>query len=263
MGLAMGCLALWTTLAVAAGSNPRDSALRVTYEAPLPVVDAAGMGAWLMRLGGRYQVDGMVEVVFDHDDFHAHRCGFVNPDGTVVEPFCKNVTGKADCVNIGKGPGVQCILQISWQEMFFIVSGFPEPNPNPGPEPSPPPAPPGVYTLPGGNSFLRPAMLMIGMDPHQAGLKFLLVNDKGLPEGGAGTIKGDRATLPMPCVNGPVVLNSMRQDLINHRLPGSCESILYIDAKQDSSFVNLAFDIRINDETYTVINITLRRQTPH
>jgi hypothetical protein len=27
--------------------------------------------------------------------------------------------------------------------------------------------------------------------------------------------------------------------------------------------VNLAFDIRINDETYTVINITLRRQTPH
>jgi hypothetical protein len=245
---------------VAAGANPRNPASRVAYEAPLPVVDATGMGGWLMRLGGRYKVDGAIEVVFDHPDFLGHRCGAVSPDG-VVEPFCKNIGGQADCITIGKGPGVQCILQVSWPEMFFIVNGLEEPDPEPGPGPPPPPPyPPGVYTLPGGNSFLRPAMLMIGMDPHKAGLQFLLVNDKGLPEGGAGTIVGDRAKLRTPCVNGPVLLNTMRQDVINSRPPRSCENILYIDAKEDSSVVNLAFDIRINDETYTVINITLRRQ---
>lgn len=257
---AMACAAMWSTAVPGAGANPRDPSSRVAYNAALPVVDAEGMGTWLKLLAGSFKVDGVAEVVFDHPSFHAHRCGYVNPDGTVVEPFCKNISGRADCVNIGKGPGVQCILQASWAEMFFLVTGFPQPNPNPGPVPAPPEPPPGVYTLPGGNSFLRPAMLMIGMDPHQAGLQFLLVNDKGLPEGGAGSVAGDRATFRTPCVNGPVVLNTMRQDLIYGRPPRSCENILHIDAKPDSRYVNLAFDIRINGETYTVININLRRQ---
>lgn len=229
-----GCLAAIQV----AGANPRQGFLKREYLDAIPVTAQDEMGAWLMRLADRYRVEGAGTFI-------------------AVEPF--DVKGSADCAPVGAGPGIQCIFNIHWRDQFEINL-----LPPTGDEENDPRNEhwyQGIFNIPGGVSYLNPSMMLIGTEPHQQGLRFLLVDRKGLPEGGTGTIAGNRATLRAPCVNAPVLflaLNPTRP--FDDREPASCERITRIDARPGSSVVHMAIDIEINGEVATQFQLTLRRQ---
>jgi hypothetical protein len=225
--LIAGCL---TATAVAADRNPRQSFRRLDYLIPKAVTEQDGMGAWLLRLVDQYRVEGMGAA-------------------PAVEPFA--VKGNGDCVPVGRGPGVHCILNIHWIDQFEIIM-----DPDVGP--------PGVYNVPGGVSYLNPSMMLVGLEPPRDGMQFLLVDNKGLPEGGGATIAGNRATLRSACVNAPKLFLDMNPDRkFEGRFPDTCERVMRIDAKLDSSVVHVDIDIEINREPVSRFQLTLRREKKH
>lgn len=103
---------------------------------------------WLRRLVGRFELGGMIQT------------GICQKDGA---DNCATIKGKMDCVAIGRGPGVQCIVNATWR----LYSGTQDLD-----------------------SFLDPAMSLFGMDPGRNTINLLLVNDQSLASGGSGVIKG-------------------------------------------------------------------------
>jgi hypothetical protein len=186
----------------------------VSREAVLPVTEPAAIAEWLARLVGKYEYEGMVT---------AGECTRPSPaDGTPVpSDLCQKIEGNSDCVGIGTGPGVHCILNVTWLDIWNI-------NYEGG----------SIGPLPGGEAFLSPAMVLFGIDPGAAKVNYLLVDHKGLPEGGLGSIKGARATFRTPCVNGPALLLQMNTS-------GTCKRTIRIDAKPEGSLVHLSMDIEI------------------
>src|SRR5512147_1103009 len=69
---------------------------------PIPNAD---MDVWLRRLVGSYKLDGSANA-------------FACPSA------CSGVKGKVDCTAIGTGPGVQCIMNATWQE-YWSMTGQP------------------------------------------------------------------------------------------------------------------------------------------
>jgi hypothetical protein len=102
---------------------------------------------WVRRLVGKYKFDGLA-------------CG----------GECTGVKGTADCIAVGTGPGVQCVINVTWQDLWTI-DGQP-------------------LLL----SILDPSMALFGLDPGKSAINMLLVNNKGLPRYGLGFIKGNLAT---------------------------------------------------------------------
>lgn len=212
----------------AAGNNPRETMLDVSFLTPPPVTEPAQMGAWLGQLVGRYRVEGLTDVM-----------------GRQV-----GIKGAADCESVGKGPGLHCIFNIYWEDLFEIIL-----DPDQGP--------PGVYNLPGGVPWLRPSMMLIGLDPAKGGLTHLLVDNKGLPEGGSGSIAGNVATLRAPCVNAPALFLAMNPDTrFLGRPPATCERITRIDTRPGSRVVNLSITMEINREHASSFIVILRREPP-
>lgn len=159
---------------------------------------------------------------------------------TIAGAGRESVRGASDCKAVGTGAGLQCIFDISWPDMFQGLE---------------------MYNLPGGVAYLSPAMMLVGLDPGRQGITFLLVDHKGLPEGGAGSIAGQRATLRAPCVNAARLFLSMNPaSRYEGRPPDICERITRIDARD--SVVNMVTDIEINGELATIIDVTLRRLPP-
>jgi hypothetical protein len=215
---------------------------------------------WLRRMVGRFQFEGLVEVVY-YPPEDGHRCGPLPPDPNdaqsdkppkLPQPWCSGIKGMGDCVSIGKGPGVQCVLNVSWEDFYEVVT--PEDL-----EPGEPAPPVGVFNLPGGVSYLDPAMALFGIDPGKPAINFLLVDSKGLPEGTLGLIKGNRATFKTPCVNAAVLLAAMKPAPPGTGTWRTCERTLYIDAKPDAKLVFMTMDIEINDDLWTRLTFSLRR----
>jgi len=214
---------------------------------PTPWEDPAGPptegDVWLKRLVGRYRIEGMVHVVAKGP------CGQLPPDPAQSENppppppvYCESVKGMADCVAIGSGPGVQCILQINWPDMYETVY--------------PPEDDVGVFNLPGGVANLAPAMALFGLDPGKSALNYLLVDQKGLSEGGEGFNSGSRMVFRTPCVNWPTLRNAMRPASPVHR---TCERIMRIDARSDAKALFLSVDFEIDEDPFTRYDLTLRR----
>ena len=267
-GTLLTCAAL-VACADAIAAPPR-AAASAGAEVANPVTDVAGISDWLRRLVGRYRFEGSVEVVYSHEgeDYDDHRCAPLPPkpddNGNLPPlalPYCSTIRGKGDCVAVGKGPGVQCILDVSWQEFRETIA--------PSDDVSKRDAPAGSYTLPGGTPYLAPSMLLLGLDPAQSGIRYLLVDDKGLPEGGVGTIKGNKATLKTSCVNGPALFAEMKPPPAGDKdhpfriegPPRVCNRIQRLEVKTDASVVHWSIDIEINGETWTRIEMTMRRVT--
>jgi hypothetical protein len=161
------------SLAVQAASAQPRAEVEVSREAVLPVTEPAAIAEWLQRLVGKFRHEGMVQV---------GECTrrLLLDDSLVPTDDCQPITGNSDCVSIGSGPGVQCMLNVTWLDIFS--QGLEE-------------------TL---VSYLDPAMQLYGVDPQNAAISHLVVDNKGLAEGAAGTIKGDTATFRMPWVNKPL-----------------------------------------------------------
>lgn len=208
-----------------------------------PAGEPVPMDQWLLRLVGRYQVDGMVEVV--------DRCVPPQPppDGSpspAFTPLCSSVRGMADCAPVGQGPGVQCIFNAMWDDLYEVV--YPTEQEGGG-----------VFAVPGGVSNLAPSMALFGMDPANAALNFLLVDSKGLAEGGVGRLHGARATIVSTCVNEKTLYQAMREP---PPPPEECRRTIRIDARPDDSFLRFMVEIEINDDLFTRYELSLRRMTP-
>jgi hypothetical protein len=217
-----------------ASAQPHTEARLEELITPTPAPDV-----WLRRLVGRFEFDGMIS---------AGPCPPPAPEdgSSPPAPLCTAVKGTGDCIAVGTGPGVQCVLNVSWQDMFVVNSQDGK-----------------VYSLPGGVSYLDPAMLLFGLDPGKAAVNYLLVDNKGLPEGGLGTIAGNRGTFKTTCVNAPALFLEMAPPVPDNDQPlrywQSCERIIYIDAKPDAKLLYLSVDINLNDAPFTHIVLSLRR----
>lgn len=235
----------------AAGANPR-TPQRMSYT----VTPDAPMEEWLPRLAGSYRFEGSVEVVYDHPDYVEHRCGWLPPDpadseqppSALLLPYCSNVKGSGDCVAIGNGPGLQCILNVAWDNFGLL---------------------PGGDVLAGGISYLGPAMQLFGVDPGKPAISHLLVDSKGLSEGGTGVIKGNKAIFKTACVDAPSMLADMPtlvgagkrpQPPYYHTAWMTCDRTVRIDAEPDSKVLHMAIDINLNGELFTRIEMTMRRK---
>jgi hypothetical protein len=241
------------------GAQPRE-AMKVDGRLLQPVTEPAEMGAWLRRLVGKYRFEGMVQVVFE--------MGSANPpypcvtDAGMPTDYCQGIKGKGDCVAVGDGPGVQCMLNVHWMDIYEVR--FQQSDPDAQKVDA---SPTGVFEIPGGVSSLNPAMSLHGLDPAHAGIEYLLVDQKGLPEGGLGFIKGNTATFRTRCVNEATLLNAMKPRKPSEDNPGAspwvkCERIVSIDARPDASIVHVTVDIEINEEPFTRQQMTLRREVP-
>jgi hypothetical protein len=174
------------------------------YEAAPPVET----DVWLRRLVGRFNFEGVVELPPTVDD----ECdeGEDEPcEGT--KPSRESIKGTGDCVSVGTGPGVQCVFNVSWLDMWII-------DPETG------------NVLPEAVSYLNPAMALFGIDPGKTAINHLLVNNKGLAEGGRGAHTGNRATFRTSCVNQPGIL-------------GGCERIFRIEANADAQLLYMWIDV--------------------
>jgi hypothetical protein len=226
-----------------AAGNPREPRRTQAYAEPVPVTDPEEIADWLVQLAGRYSVEGSVFMLPRTFDW-------VDPEGNEVEieftQRLEQVRGMVDCENIGTGGGVQCILNIRWQEQFETII-----DPYQGP--------PGVYNLAGGAADLSPAMTLIGLDPAKQGVTFLLVNSKGLPEGGPGKVAVQKATLRTPCVNAPTMFQAMNPVAkYNDDLPRSCERILIFEPREEGKGLWLTINSEINRELATSTRLTLK-----
>jgi hypothetical protein len=173
------------------------------------------MDVWLRRLVGRYTFDGLVNL---------------NPWGECGLDSCQGVKGKGDCVGVGDGPGVQCVFNLTWPDVYDVNFGSGT-----------------VSAKPGAISYLDPAMALFGLDPGQSAINYLLVNNRGLPEGGLGASKGNRATFRTRCVNEPV----------------GCDRIIRIEARPDATLLYMWIDVETGmggDKTLaSTIVLSLRR----
>jgi hypothetical protein len=193
-----------------------------------PVTEPAQVEAWLRRLVGRFKYDGMIQM---------GDCAPLPPAGGGPPPppsdLCQGITGKSDCITIGPGPGVQCVLNVTWRDIY-------------------------QFDFENGEareimaSYLDPAMELYGLEPSTLTMSRLLVNNKGLAENGRGSIKGYTAKFKSPCVNTVVSRNAEE-----------CYRIVRIEAKPDATLLYMWFGLQLEpaaENTYAVM--TLRRVTP-
>ncbi len=140
------------------------------------------MAAWLPRMVGRFSFDGIVQH-YQTLALGATAIKEFSPDKTYAAGTCdescqasiSNVAqarGKADCIAIGTGPGVQCVINVVWPEEWGSLGGAVE----------------------AGVSFLGPAAILYGLDPNAALVRYLMLNTNGTGEAEAGVLKGDTVT---------------------------------------------------------------------
>lgn len=111
----------------------------------------AELDAWLRRLSGRFIYEG------------------------IYDPGFQPARGEGDCIGVGNGPGVQCVIHVRWPE--FTGDGI----------------------LP-----LAPAMFLYGLDPQAAQIRYLRVTSRSIAEEVRGSVSGSMATFKTGCVAAPV-----------------------------------------------------------
>ncbi len=147
--------------------------------------------SWMRRLLGTFSYEGYVDLQ-----------GKGDPDD-----FLK-VQGNSDCVGFGPAPGVMCEINVRWPEKK-------------GPK---------GEAIPGGVSNLSPAMMLFGFEPDDLGIRYMLVDSKGIAEPALGLLVGDTLTSKEPCVN----------------TPGVCQKIIRITAQPDGKLVEMQVDVEMN-----------------
>jgi hypothetical protein len=191
LAILLACIS--TLLCCSAHAQPRE-VVAVRGEAIEPVTDPAALADWLRQLVGSYKLDGAI-----------------GDNG---------IKGKADCIAIGTGPGVQCIFNAIWLEEWDQM-GRP------------------IVVDP-----LDPSMFLFGMDPSKSTLSMLMVIDKGIATGGTGTVKGTvsggygtliRGVGALPADKEPV--KGITASFKTCTQEGYCEPTILIEAKPEANIL--------------------------
>lgn len=144
--------------AVAARAAPRGDA--EPPEPPTPESREAArlqkvtdMHGWLPRLTGRFEIEGVVDFA---------------PGAET--PIQYSASGKADCIAIGEGAGVQCVIYMQWPEEW-TSDGIPN----------------GLL----GESPFAPALLLYGLNPNAGLVRYNMLDTLGLVADGPAILKND------------------------------------------------------------------------
>jgi hypothetical protein len=185
MSRAQGCgFALLTCIAVLncghASADPRGIAAPPEPDTPESIearriLKAADMAAWLPRLVGRYRYEGVADFTPpDQNDPHDVE-NSSSPSGPppLKPPKLKTITGLEDCIAIGTGPGLHCVLDIHWDEENWDNAGV---------------------DVEGGVPFLSPALVLYGIDPSASVIRYLQLDTDGLAETESASLRGDTLT---------------------------------------------------------------------
>lgn len=170
-------------------------------------------GTWLQRLPGRYVFNGVIHHVeiADYDPRDDYPDGEVMGVSQYLNEWSQPVVGKGDCIQFSEAPGVQCVINLLWPQMWDTLTG---------------------RASLGAVSDLSPAMLLGGVNPDDQSVRFLMVDKRGLGHPGALVLKGNTASAKVECVDLPGVLR--------------CNQKLAIEAREDSDliFVTLSTQVR-------------------
>jgi len=171
----------------AAAAGPREYLVRATAENP--GAETPEPAVWMKRLVGHFTFDGLIihrEVI----DYSEYRDAPPGPDGVMcgaarlcLPEWTQPVKGRGDCIEFADGPGLQCVINIAWPEQWRFT---------------------GKAQL-GGVSDLVPGMVLggIAFSTLPGGIRFLLVDKRGLAHPGSLALKGDSMIAKPPCVNLP------------------------------------------------------------
>ena len=165
---------------------------------------------WLGRLSGRFEFEGSA-----------------NPYLTPSESDPRSpraATGRSDCVHVGSGPGIHCVLNVAWREEWMMGNAIP-PHP-----------------------YLNPSMVLYGIDREGGLLHYLLVNNKGIAEGGTGVLSGNTATFTS-----------------THQTERGLVTVTRIHAPRDSRYVEISVSSknRYRGEESLPSLIMYLRRVPH
>ena len=192
---------------------------------------AAEMDIWLRRLIGRFRVEG---VIYRYDDLPVEdgtaAAGIVSRAREQPEdddpPKVKSARGMEDCIGLGSGAGVQCVINVLWEEEWTADG----------------------QAVEEGVSTLAPAMIEYGLDPVASRIRYLQVDNKSLAEGAAGVLKGDTLTTRVRCAN---------TEAVKH-----CERVMRIYAPPGGKYLQLNIDREYNHNRITSLMLDLRRMSP-
>lgn len=165
------------------------------------------MDAWLRRLEGRYRIEG----VFYRDGDEAN---------------VLRASGMEDCIAVGPGAGMQCVLNVIWDDDYGSDGQ-------------------GGST---GVSALAPAMIQYGYDPGASRIRSLQVDNQSLAEPGEGMLKGDTVRYSTRCANTPAAQ--------------LCQRVTRIYAPEDRSYITLSIDMERNYELVSTLTLDLQPMTP-
>jgi len=159
---------------------------------------------WLKLLVGKFSYEGVVEIQLD------------------AERVTRQAQGSTDCMAFGLAPGVHCEIRVTWP----AVQGA------------------GGAEVAAGASTLLPAMIQYGLNPDNVGIRFLLVDNKGLAHYGQGYLVNDTLTTTTPCSDDP----------------GNCQRITRITPGIDGQLVDMQFDIERDLQNAASFRFRLHRQ---
>jgi len=155
----LAALAIIAAMPAGAAAPRRPLETMVRRPPPPTPVD---MDIWLRRLVGRFRWEGMLDT----------SPATSSEDGSDL----LRVHGMGDCVAVGVGPGVQCVLDVKWLDDWSLQGG--------------------AIAVPN----LTPAMSLYGIDAVRERFVYMQVDNKGLALGGPGTLYGSTATMRAPCI---------------------------------------------------------------
>jgi hypothetical protein len=177
---ALACAAILAP--AGARADPRDIAQPPGPDTPESIAarkdkTTRDMQAWLRRLEGLFKFEGMA----DYNGDMPSSAGAASSgsdgaydEGTPIDPLkLKSVSGKGDCVFVGAGPGIHCVINVEWTAEWGAL-GDP---------------------VDGGAPFLAPATRLYGFDPEASVIRYMTLDSDGLTELEAAALKGNTLTL--------------------------------------------------------------------
>jgi hypothetical protein len=140
---------------------------------------AVEMPAWMARMVGRFRYSGVVQF-FQTAGLGARTEDFPDRDKTYADGTCdeecfssppalRDAKGLADCIALGPGAGVHCVIHVVWEEEWS-ATGMP---------------------VDGGVTFLGPASTLYGYDPIASHIRYLILNTNGIAESESGRLNGN------------------------------------------------------------------------
>jgi hypothetical protein len=169
-----------------------------------PSRKASEIISWMRRLVGQFTYEGHVDLT-----------GQGNSDDQ------RPVQGYGDCVPFGQAPAVQCEISVSWPEVRTDKD----------------------EQVPGGLHTLNPAIMLYGLDPYEPGIRFMLVDSRGIAEPALGLLIGDTLVSREPCASEF----------------GNCQRVTRITAELDAKVVEMHIDIYFDYRRMFAYRFLLRR----